>query len=243
MNELWQQILGEIDGGRVLDIGTGDGGFARLLSENLARYDEIIGVDGSKHAIEAAQRLPGHAACRFVQMDVERLVFRDNSFDTVSMSAVLHHLVDIARVLDEAGRVLKPGGRFILAEMHRDGATEAQLTTIYLHHWVAAVDQTVGKPHFPTLERSRLVECATALGLRDVAYHDISDTKADPMNSEMMDTLTALIERTAKRAAEAPAGAELVEQGKVLGERLRIVGAQREPVLVLVGVKGSEIVA
>jgi ubiquinone/menaquinone biosynthesis C-methylase UbiE len=73
-------------------------------------------------------------------MDAERLCFEDDSFDTVAISASLRHLSHIQRVLDEMVRVLKPGGHFIAAEMHRDGQTEAELTSVYLHQWVAQVD-------------------------------------------------------------------------------------------------------
>ena len=41
------EILNEIDGGRVLDAATGGGSFAHFLSETLKSYDEIVGVDAN----------------------------------------------------------------------------------------------------------------------------------------------------------------------------------------------------
>jgi len=64
-------------------------------------------------------------------MNAERMDFANESFDTVSISASLHHLPNIQQVLAEISRVLKPGGNFILAEMHRDGQTAAELTSVY----------------------------------------------------------------------------------------------------------------
>lgn len=47
-------ILGEIDGGRVLDVATGDGAFIDLLINNLKSYDEVVGIDVDNEAIKAS---------------------------------------------------------------------------------------------------------------------------------------------------------------------------------------------
>ncbi len=58
--------------------------------------------------------------------------------------------------------MLKPGGHLFLSEMHRDGQTEPQLTVVYLHHSVAAVDTALGVLHKRTLTRQELVDNAAA---------------------------------------------------------------------------------
>ena len=139
---IFEEVLNKIDGGRVLDVATHEGGFVHILKDNLQSYTQIIGIDINVQAIVKAHNSIGNKQIKFMVMNAEQLNFANNSFDTVSISASLHHLTDIRQVLTEMMRVLKPGGNFIVAEMHRDGQTEAELTTIFLHHWVASVDQS-----------------------------------------------------------------------------------------------------
>ncbi len=234
--EILNRVLSAIHGGRVLDLATGNGDFVRTLAARLAGYDEIIGVDASEDAITTARRMTEQKDVRFLLMDVEHLDFSDNSFDTVAISASLHHLADIPAVMAEVGRVLRPGGNFILAEMHSDGETEAQLTMVLLHHWVAAVDRALGIQHYATLPRAELVGYAKGLGLSQVACHDHLDASSDPMEAQRLARLEELIDRTLARATNAAGGAKLAQQGEALREQLRRVGAQREPILLLTGV-------
>ena len=235
MSEVWDRVLNAIHGGRVLDVATGNGGFARTLAAGLADFDEIVGFDASEAAIAAARAATERADIRFLMMDVERLDFANDSFDTVAMSAALHHLADIPAIMAEVKRVLRPGGDLILAEMHCDGETEAQLTMVRLHHWVAAVDRALGIEHYATLPRDEIVAHAEGLGLSELTCHDLADASSDPMDGDRKAALEDLIDRTLARAAGAPEGADLACQGEVLRRRLDRVGAQREPVLLLAG--------
>jgi SAM-dependent methyltransferase len=237
MDEIWAEALGAISGGRVLDIATGYGNFVQILADELATFDEIVGIDASERAIEAARSAFKGENIRFARMQAEKLDFEDNYFDTVSLSASLHHLTNIPGVLAEAERVLKPGGHFVLAEMHRDGQTEAQLTFIYLHHWAAAVDSALGIAHNPTLARGELLAHVQSLNLDEVRCYDHSDTESDPMDERRIAALDALIERTLERAKEAPDHAVLLQRGEQLCRRLHDLGAQREPILVFTGEK------
>src|SRR5512138_2332077 len=92
-----KDTLGQLSGGRVLDVATGSGGFLHFLLEGLQDYHEIIGVDNNirgKEAFEAAfQDKPN---IRFERQDACRLDFDDSSFDLVCLSNSLHHLEPIA---------------------------------------------------------------------------------------------------------------------------------------------------
>jgi ubiquinone/menaquinone biosynthesis C-methylase UbiE len=102
-----EKVLGCIAGGRVLDVATQEGGFVQILIENLQDYTEIVGVDINERVIETAQGAMGQEDIRFLVMNAEQLDFKDESFDTVSISASLHHLSDIRRALEEMERVLR----------------------------------------------------------------------------------------------------------------------------------------
>ena len=230
-------VLQSIDGGRVLDVATQEGRFVQILMDNLQDFSEIVGVDTSELAIERAREALGQENIQFLVMNAERLDFEDSSFDTVSISASLHHLENIRQVLGEMKRVLKPNGHFIIAEMHRDAQTEAELTSVRLHHWAAEVDRALGHPHNSTLARQEIEEYVAGLDLSDVAWYDDDDRDSDPMEVERIELLKNVIERYIQRVEGVDQTKALQRQGEKLRHRLDQVGAQREPILMIVGKK------
>jgi SAM-dependent methyltransferase len=98
-------------GGRLLDVGCGDGG---LLAKCARDFDEVIGVDVADTQLWAARRrlsTVGVHNATLVQANVDRgLPFRDEQFDAVTLVAVLGFIFDPLTVLSEVRRVLKSGG-------------------------------------------------------------------------------------------------------------------------------------
>ena len=142
--DIIEGALGRFDGGRVLDVATLQGGFAQVMRENLKSYAEIVGIDISEKAIEAATAANEADDVSFAVMDATDMDFDDESFDTVAMSASMHHMPDLEGALPEMHRVLRPGGRLIILEMQRDDPTEPELTSVLLHHWAAEIDEARG---------------------------------------------------------------------------------------------------
>ncbi len=104
-----------LSGGRILDVGCGDGGLVRFLTREGAR---AVGLECSEVQLrqaEAAVRVGGET---YVFGRGEALPFEDRSFDAVVYSNSLHHVAPdrMDRALDEAGRVLRPGGLLYVAE-------------------------------------------------------------------------------------------------------------------------------
>ena len=232
-----ERILSGIDGGSVLDVATQEGHFTQILIKYLKSYTEIVGVDINAEAIESAQTNFGRADVCFGVMDTERLGFEHARFDTVTISPSLHHLTNIRRVLAEMVRVLKPYGHFFIVEMHRDGQTEAALTFVYLHEWVAEVDSALGNLHNKTLARQEFKNHVADLGLRELAFYYDNDGNSDPKEENRIEQLDDLIERTMQRAESAANVTELKARGDELRKRLHKIGAQREPIILIVGVK------
>jgi ubiquinone/menaquinone biosynthesis C-methylase UbiE len=235
--DLFKQALGDISGGRVLDVATGEGGFVGLLAKELRHYTAIVGIDLSQSAVETAQRSFEQANIRFVQMDAECLAFRNESFDTVNISASLHHLANVPRVLGEMKRVLKRGGNLILSEMHRDGQGEPQRTAVYIHHWAAEVDTALGTSHNKTFARQQIVDWVEALGWCDIVCYDFGDVNSDPMDKAFIRQVERYMERFIRRGEGLSSHKALQQRGEELRRRLYHVGVQREPVLIIVGTK------
>jgi len=103
---------------RVLDIGCGHGALSLTLSEN-AGFDivamDILEARVSSVRAKRAVRDPAAAArVQIVRADAETLPYRDESFEAVAATEVLEHLDEPGRMLSEATRVLRPGGRFFM---------------------------------------------------------------------------------------------------------------------------------
>jgi 2-polyprenyl-3-methyl-5-hydroxy-6-metoxy-1,4-benzoquinol methylase len=232
-----ESILRHIEGGLVLDVATHEGHFVKILAEQLLSYQQIVGIDIDEKSVRAAAIDQTNGNPRFMVMDAEQLAFTDGSFDSVTISASLHHLVNVQHVLGEMVRVLKPGGHFILLEMHRDTQSEATQTFISLHQWVAEVDTALGFLHHKTFSRQEFIDCTARLGLSKVEYTDIIDLDSDPKELARVAQLERLIERTIQRAGGTSQSAELKARGNELRERLYTFGAHREPIIAVVGTK------
>ncbi|MDD2804839.1 MAG: class I SAM-dependent methyltransferase [Elusimicrobiales bacterium] len=104
---------GRLSPGRTaLEIGCGTGIFTSLLSRSGA---SVTAVDLSPELIGLARERHSAPNVNFVEMNVEKLAFPDDSFDCLCGSSVLHHL-DLRKALPEMLRVLKPGGAFVFTE-------------------------------------------------------------------------------------------------------------------------------
>jgi len=226
-------ILGDLSGGRVLDVATGAGGFVQFVLDGLRDHGEIIGIDTNPGRAEAFAAAFGDIpSVRFVEMDAHHLAFPDDSFDTACVSNSLHHLADPAPVLAEMLRVLRPGGHLVVNEMYRDGQSETQMTHVLLHHWWAAVGTLRGEVHRETYRRAEIVQIVEGLGLADLRLVDLADPDEDPHDPETTAELEAAIDRYVALADGVPA---LQQRGEDLRIRLREVGVRNATQLVVVG--------
>lgn len=99
---------------RVLDVGTGEGQLARLAVRIGARL--VVGIDPTEAQLAAAvERGGGPAYARGV---ASALPFPDAVFDTAVACLVFEHIEDFERAIEEVGRVLRPGGRFLFFLNH-----------------------------------------------------------------------------------------------------------------------------
>ena len=99
-----------------VDLGTGTGGVLRTFA-HLAK--QSIGIDQSREMLAIARANLEREGLRHVQIrhgDIYALPFANDAADLVTIHQVLHYLDDPGRALAEAVRILKPGGRLLVAD-------------------------------------------------------------------------------------------------------------------------------
>ncbi len=143
--EVWAELVGGLDlrgDEHVLDLGCGRGLVLLEVARHLDR-GEAVGIDlwhaadqsGNARAATLANAQAEGVAGRIALRtgDIRDLPFADNSFDLVVSSLVIHNLrleKDRIRTLQEAVRVLRPGGRLLVADFRQTRFYAEQLDAL-----------------------------------------------------------------------------------------------------------------
>ena len=105
-------------GSRILDVGCGIGGSARILSNDYG-FD-VVGISISQEQIKRANELTtNNSFCRFEVMNALDLKFPKGSFDGVWSVEAGPHISDKQKFADEMLRVLRPGGVLAIADWNQ----------------------------------------------------------------------------------------------------------------------------
>lgn len=145
-NSLYQKTIrtftSSLIAGDVLDVGCG----SRIFCD-LSKAKSWTGLDISERMLSAIEFIDDVPQRKTLKGNVLELSFEDEAFDTVTAFFLLHHLgrnnrfdssIRVQAAFNEIYRVLKPGGRFVMAENCR-GFLEAP------YHWCYSVCYSLGK--------------------------------------------------------------------------------------------------
>ena len=149
----------------VLDVATGTG-FTALAFAPLVR--SVIGLDVSPGMLRQAEAYAAEGGITnavFQEGAAELLPFADSSFDLVTCRIAPHHFLSVPKFLTETARVLKPGGRFVLADTTvPDDLPEAA-------DWQNAIEAVRDPSHVQNYPPSVWREMAEAAGLTVTDCH------------------------------------------------------------------------
>ena len=118
----------------IADLGAGEGAFALLLAQ---RAKKVIAVDSSAKMIEVGREQALRHGVKNIDYrlgDMEEIPIGDGEVDLVFFSQSLHHALHPERALDEAARILVPGGRIVILDLVQHRFEEAR--ELYADEWL-----------------------------------------------------------------------------------------------------------
>ena len=128
-------------GETVLDLGSGGGIDVLLSAKRVGPTGKVFGLDMTDEMLALAnenKRRAGAENVEFLKGEIERIPLPDNSVDVIISNCVINLSADKARVLREAFRVLRPGGRFAVSDVVVRGETPDQVRR-NMELWIGCV--------------------------------------------------------------------------------------------------------
>ena len=164
------------EGETVLDLGSGGGIDVLLSARRVGPTGKAYGLDMTDDMLALArenQRKAGATNVEFLKGEIEQIPLPDNSVDVIISNCVINLSADKDRVLREAFRVLKPGGRFAVSDVVTRGAIPEQIRRDVLL-WAGCIAGALDENDY----RMRLAAAGfEAIGIEPTRVYDIEDAR------------------------------------------------------------------
>ena len=137
-------------GETVLDLGSGGGIDVLLSARRVGPTGKAYGLDMTDEMLALAnenQRRAGIANVEFLKGEIENIPLPDNSVDVIISNCVINLSADKDKVLHEAFRVLKPGGRFAVSDVVTRGEILPEIRQSVLA-WVGCIAGALEENHY-----------------------------------------------------------------------------------------------
>ena len=157
----------------IADLGAGEGAFALLLAQ---RAKKVIAVDSSEKMLGVGRDHAQHIGVKNIDFrlgDMEELPIRTASVDCVFFSQSLHHALHPQRALEEAARILRPGGRIVILDLVQHRYEEAR--ALYADEWLG-------------FSESELEAMLTQAGFREASASLVDKDPAAPQFQSLLAT-------------------------------------------------------
>jgi arsenite methyltransferase len=152
------------EGETVLDLGSGGGIDVLLSAKRVGPTGKAYGLDMTDDMLALArenQRQAGADNVEFLKGEIENIPLPNQSVDVVISNCVINLSVDKSRVLREAFRVLRPGGRFAVSDVVVDGLVPEEVRESMLL-WVGCIAGALEREDY----RTKLI----AAGFADISF-------------------------------------------------------------------------
>lgn len=179
------EIIGNIHGGKVLDVGCGPG---ILLSRLAPTGSQLFGVDCCPEMITEAKRRTAGTGVELMLGTAENLPFEDQTFDVVFALGVLEYLDDLMTGLREIERVAKSNALVVASMMNAQSVYMSWERLIYSPSNDSWLQRLLGKRHESLMRlhsQKSLSDMVSACHLQplDVKYYDVNVCVA-PLDTE-----------------------------------------------------------
>jgi len=152
-----------------LDVGVGPGLLAFDMALTVGEGGRIAGVDASEPMLEIARRRCAQTPWTdFRTADATALPFEDETFEAVVSTQVYEYVPELERALEEAARVLRPGGRIVVVDTDWDTAVWHTADRARMRRVLAAWEEHLHDPFLPRTLGVKLEAAGFSVQRREV---------------------------------------------------------------------------